>query len=250
MMSSMNHILITRPEPQAELTALALKEAGFEVTLAPSITLRALPDAAIRVGALNHQVDGVVVTSQFALQVLDSNGLNRDVPLYVTGEILYNLALDYGFTHVRHGGGNAQGLLAMLLNQHQLKRQLLTITHGNHSAFDMATALQDAGFRVGKQALYHSKTMRTLPPEAINIIKKNQISAVLFYSAFTAKSFVKLTEEAGLIEHLKHMSAVGISENVMEALTASMWKTRLSTHSPAQLDVIHTLQMLLTPACV
>ena len=245
----MNAVMITRPEPQAELTALALKEAGFEVIVAPSISLRALPDVSTQVKALNHQADGVIVTSQFALQVLDSNGLERDVPLYVTGKTLCTLARDYGFTLVHYAEGNAQSLLKWLMAQTELKRQLLTVAHGNHIAADIATALQDAGFRIRRQALYHSRTARALPPEALTALKQDQIRAVLFYSAFTAQSFMKLAGEAGLSDRLKSITAIGISENVLEALPASFWKDRLNVHSPVLSEVIHMLQSVMIPAC-
>ncbi len=246
----MNHILVTRPEPQAELTALALKEAGFEVIIAPAISLRALPDVSTQVKALNHQADGVIVTSQFALQVLDSNGLERDVPLYVTGKALYTMAMDYGFTLVRYAEGNAHSLLTWLIAQPELKRQLLTVAHGSHIALDMATALQDAGFRIRRQALYHSRTTRSLPPEAITALKQNKVSAALFYSAFTARSFMNLIEEVGLREQLKGITAIGISENVLEALPKSSWRAKLCTYSPVISEVIHTLHSVADHACV
>jgi uroporphyrinogen-III synthase len=66
----MNKILITRPEPQAELTALALTEAGFDVLLAPAIQLRALPDAATQVHALRFWIaTGWSVTYLFMSRV-------------------------------------------------------------------------------------------------------------------------------------------------------------------------------------
>jgi uroporphyrinogen-III synthase len=181
---------------------------------------------------------------------LDSNGLERDVPLYVTGKVLYDLAIEYGFTLVQYADGNANSLLLWLMAHPELKRQLLTVVHGNHIATDIASPLQDAGFRIRRQALYHSNTTRALPLEAITALKHDQVSAALFYSAFTAQSFMNLVTDAGLQAYLKGISAVGISENVLEALPLSAWRERLCTSSPALCEVISVLRSAVSPVCV
>jgi uroporphyrinogen-III synthase len=240
----MTTILITRPEPQAELTALSLREAGYTPILAPAITLKALPDVATQVAALNHQVDGVVATSQFAIQILDSNGLNRDLPLYVTGKALEELARDYGFTTVHAAEGNAQSLLRWMLARPDLKTHQLAVVHGNNIAVDLVTPLRDAGFRVHRQALYQSRIARTLPPEAIAALREGKVDIALFYSAFTAECFMQLAQHYGLDHTLMRVSALAVSANVYDALSLSHWRTRAVSTSPAMQDMIAALAPL------
>jgi uroporphyrinogen-III synthase len=240
----MTTVLVTRPEPQAELTALSLREAGYTTILAPSITLRALPDVATQVATLNHQVDGVMATSQFAIQILDSNGLNRDLPLYVTGTALAQLARDYGFTTVHAAEGNAQSLLRWMMARSELKTHQLAVVHGNNIAVDLVTPLADAGFRVHRQALYQSRAARVLPPEVIAALKEGAVDMVLFYSAFTARCFMTLAEQYGVESCLSRITALAVSAAVLEALPAPLWKRREVSASPAIEDMIRTIAQL------
>jgi uroporphyrinogen-III synthase len=234
----MTTILVTRPEPQAELTALCLREVGYAPILAPAITLRALPDVATQVAALNHQVDGVVATSQFAIQILDANGLSRDLPLYVTGKALEQMARDYGFTTVYAAESNATSLLHQMLARPDLKKHLLAVVHGNNVAVDLVTPLADAGFRVHRQALYQSRPARTLPLEAITALRDGEVDIALFYSAFTAECFMGLAEQYGVGSTLTRITALAVSDTVRDALPASAWKQRVLSRSPAMEDMI------------
>jgi uroporphyrinogen-III synthase len=244
------YILVTRPEPQAELTALSLREVGFKPLIAPAITLKALPDATMQVAALNHHTDGVIVTSQFALQVLDSGGLHRGTPLYVTGKMLEELATDYGFSNVTCANNDATSLLHLLMTMPDVKRQLLTIVHGNHIAVELATPLQDAGFRINRQPLYHSRAARALPQEAMTALKRGEVSSVLFYSAFTARCFMELIHQADLDSSLRDVTAVCLSSAITDALPALLWGARISGDSPTTSDILVALRSVLDAACV
>jgi uroporphyrinogen-III synthase len=235
-------ILITRPEPQASLTAVSLREAGMNPLIAPAITLKPLPNAPLQVESLNHQTDGVIVTSQFALQVLDSNGLNRDMPLYVTGKVLADLATDYGFSSVIYAENDATSLLALLMQLPDARRQHLSVVHGNHIAVDLTTTLSDAGFRVSRHLLYQSRVARSLPPEVIAALKEKKVEAALFYSAFTAQCFMELIEQAGQQESLRTVTAVCLSPAIAASLMSDPWKGCIASESPATVEMIRCVR--------
>ena len=245
----MKYVLVTRPEPQAALTALFLSEAGFKPLISPAIILKALPDAAVQVATLNHQADGVIATSQFALQVLDSMGLNRDMPLYMTGKALAELATDYGFSHVTYAENDAASLLRLMMGLPDLQRHRLSLVHGNHIAVDIATPLKDAGFRIHRHPLYQSRAARALPQEAITALKKGEVCSILFYSAFTARCFMELVQQSDLESFLRDVTAICLSPAVAEALPAAMWAARVSGATPTTSDMMDALHSILDTAC-
>src|SRR3954469_16609891 len=106
-------VLVTRPAPDNERTASALRERGFDVLLAPMLRFEpvALPDDAGRDAA------AVIVTSSNALraaapQLADSNWLH--LPLFAVGGHTADAAREAGFTQVMSADGDADALRALV----------------------------------------------------------------------------------------------------------------------------------------
>src|SRR5262249_47564810 len=100
-------ILVTRPHPDNEATAAALRARGHQVLLAPMLRFEALAGAQ----DLDGRYDAVIITSANALRGSDLAGhpLLR-VPLYAVGEHSAEAAHATGFTKVSSAGGDANAL--------------------------------------------------------------------------------------------------------------------------------------------
>src|SRR3954467_14902841 len=107
-------ILVTRPHPDDETTARALRDRGFDVLRAPMLRFEPVPfhdDADARYGA-------VIVTSANALRGiaphLEDSRLLR-LPLFAVGEHTASAARSAGFGEVIAAKGDAGALCDLVL---------------------------------------------------------------------------------------------------------------------------------------
>src|SRR5450432_3615273 len=107
-------VLVTRPDPDGEATASALRAKGLEVLLAPMLRFEPV--------AFHDDVDAhygaVIVTSANALRGIESHLKGHrllELPLFAVGEHTASAARRAGFTHVISANGDATSLLDSVL---------------------------------------------------------------------------------------------------------------------------------------
>ena len=107
-------VLVTRPHPDSEISAEALRGRGFEVLLAPMLRFEPvafLDDAEVDYGA-------VIATSANALRAIEpqlaASRLTK-LPLFAVGERTASLARKAGFSNVIAAQGDAAGLRDLVL---------------------------------------------------------------------------------------------------------------------------------------
>ncbi len=228
----MQTILITRPLPQGEDTAAALRAQGYHVLLSPAIELVASLDAGAMIAAIAQQADTVIVTSQCALSLLAQHCLPKDTPLLFTGERLATIAREQGFQQVACGAGNVESLLPMIDDP----AQRYVYAHGNPITSDIVSMLQARGITITGKEIYHALPARSLRPDAHQALQKGEVDAVWCYSVHTARSFMALCEAAALPVSTVH--AICISEAVALALPSDQWKGVMVSPSPALEDML------------
>ena len=99
-------VLVTRPQPENDATAAALRAKGFDVLQAPMLRFEPVSFHDDR----DARYDAVIVTSASALRVTGSNAaLNRllDLPLFAVGAATADAARRVGFGHVTLAEGGA-----------------------------------------------------------------------------------------------------------------------------------------------
>ena len=137
-------VLVTRPHPDDEATAAALRARGFEVLLAPMLRFEPVAfhdDLDARYGA-------VVVTSANALRGIELKGHRLlELPLFAVGEHTASAARRAGFTHVMPASGDAAALRDLVLAQVKAKElkkaSTLLYLAGADLARDLAAELGD-----------------------------------------------------------------------------------------------------------
>ena len=162
-------ILVTRPQPDNETTAAALRAKGFEVLLAPMLRFEPVAfhdDADARYGA-------VIVTSANALRAIapisPAAGL-LTLPLFAVGERTAEAARHAGFGDVAVADGNAaalRDLIAASARAKTLKKaSTLLYLAGADLAGDLAGELGERGFNVVTHTTYRMVPVVSLPQEA------------------------------------------------------------------------------------
>jgi uroporphyrinogen-III synthase len=186
-------ILVTRPEPDNETTAAALRAKGFAVLLAPMLRFEPVafhddPDA--RYGA-------VIVSSANALRAIEADLAGSRLlalPLFAVGERSAEAARRAGFGDVA-----VRDLIVASVRAKTLKKaSTLLYLAGADLAGDLAGELGERGFSVVTHTTYRMMPVQNLPQEAVDAFAANAIEAVLHYSRRSARAFVDAVRAAGV----------------------------------------------------
>ncbi len=212
-------ILVTRPQPENETTAAALRTRGFKVLLAPMLRFEPVAfhdDADARYGA-------VIVTSANALRGIEAHLAGRllKLPLFAVGERTAQAARDAGFHDVAVAEGHAaalRDLIAASVRGKTLKKaSTLLYLAGADLAGDLAGELGERGFSVVTHTTYRMIPVLSLPQEAVDGFAANGIEAVLHYSRRSARAFLDAVRAAGV-----EISALAIPQCCISDAVASI----------------------------
>jgi uroporphyrinogen-III synthase len=224
-------VLVTRPHPDDEATAGALRARGFEVLQAPMLRFEPVPfhdDADERYGA-------IIVTSANALRAIaphlaDSRLLK--LPLFAVGEHTASAARDAEFGEVLTAEGDAAALRDLVLasvKTKQLKKgATLLYLAGADLARDLAGELGEKGFTVVTHTTYRMIPASSLPREICDAFVANRIEAVLHYSRRSARTFLDAARSGGV-----EISALALPQCCISSAVASILRDAGATQVTA-----------------
>ena len=213
-------ILVTRPQPDNETTAAALRAKGFAVLPAPMLRFEPVAfhdDTDARYGA-------VIVSSANALRAIEA-GLAGSrllaLPLFAVGERSAEAARHAGFRDVAVAEGNAAALRDLItagVRAKTLKKaSTLLYLAGADLAGDLAGELGERGFSVVTHTTYRMVPVLRLPQAACEAFAANGIEAVLHYSRRSARAFLDAVRAAGV-----EISALAIPQCCISDAVASV----------------------------
>jgi uroporphyrinogen-III synthase len=194
-------VLVTRPHPDAEATASALRAKGLEVLLAPMLRFEPVAfhdDADAHYGA-------VIVTSANALRGIEPHLAGSRLlrlPLFAVGAHTAAAAQSAGFANVIPASGDAAGLrdcvLAGVKAKELKKASTLLYLAGADLARDLAGELGERGFTVVTHTTYRMIPVPNLPREARDAFAASRIEVVLHYSRRSARAFLEAARAGGV----------------------------------------------------
>jgi uroporphyrinogen-III synthase len=211
-------ILVTRPEPDGERTASALRERGHDVTVMPLMTAEPV-DAAIG----NGPWGGVIATSANACRALASRpdlaGL-VDLPFFAVGRRTAQAARAAGFCDVTAAEGDAKALAAAILESASREQPLLYLA-GEERAADLEGMLEAAGFSVTTAVVYRMVAMNGFSAAVAVALAGGEIDAALHYSAASAGACLAAGRVAGVEPSLLKIRHFCLSAQVAAALESA-----------------------------
>lgn len=234
-------VLVTRPAPDNERTASALRARGFEVLLAPMLRFEpvALPPD------VGGDAAGLVVTSSNALRAaapqLRASALLR-LPLFAVGDRTAAAAREAGFTQVISAAADATALRDLIADSGVIEaRATLLYLAGADISRDLASELAERGFDVITQTVYRMAQVTTLPREVCDAFAANRIEAVLHYSRRSAVAFVAAIRADGVEISALAVPHGCLSANVAEVLReAGATQVTIAAH-PDENDMLEGL---------
>jgi uroporphyrinogen-III synthase len=220
-------VLVTRPQPDDEATAAALRARGFEVLKAPMLRFEPV--------AFQDDIDAaygaVIVTSANALRGIEphlENGRLLKLPLFAVGERTAAAARGAGFTQVISADSDAAGLrdsvLASVRTKELKKTSPLLYLAGADLARDLAGELGERGFTVVTHTTYRMSPVSNLPREICDAFAAHRIEAVLHYSRRSARAFLEAARAGGV-----EISALAIPQCCISAAVASVLRDAAAT---------------------
>jgi uroporphyrinogen-III synthase len=243
-------VLVTRPNPDDETTASALRARGFEVLRAPMLRFEPVAfrdDEEARYGA-------VIATSANALRGiaphLKGSRLLK-LPLFAVGEHTASAARGIGFEKIIPANGDATALrdlvLASVKAKELKKSSTLLYLAGADLARDLAVELGERGFSVVTHTTYRMVPLSSLPRETCDAFAANQVEAVLHYSRRSARAFLEAARAAGV-----EISALAIPQCCISDAVASVVRDAGATQvmvaaSPHENALFEVLDRALRP---
>lgn len=212
-------VLITRPRDAAAKLGAELATQGFIPVLDPLLDIVELPGAEIELDG----VQALIFTSARAVRAAAKRMSARHIRAYAVGGATAQALRQAGFARIHDADGDWQDLVALIARDARPRGGRLLHLAGEDTAGDLAGALRSLGFEVMRQILYKAVAASHLAPLTVAALRERQLSYVLLYSARTARTLVKLVEQAGLAESCRPVTALCLSAAVAAAASDLPW---------------------------
>ena len=180
-------LLVTRPDPQGEQTASALRARGHDVTAAPLLRIETLS-----VDFGDAQRDAIAVTSANAIRAIASHHRVAEIsalPLFTVGRRTADAAQEAGFANISSADGDVDALAALITKTLPEESTLLYLA-GEDRAGDLAAMLAPASISVRTIVVYRAVPEAALPDAARERLCVGTIDGVLHFSRRSAQTFI------------------------------------------------------------
>ena len=237
----MNHagprsVLITRPDPGAQETAARIADLGLIPITAPLLEIRPL---AARLPAMD-KIAAILMASGNA--VAPFNAVWHGHPVLTVGDATAQRARHAGFKDVTSAGRNAEALVELVRQWPRRGNGTFLLAAGRGQSLTLASDLRAIGCRVLRRAVYAAVPVAHLPEAAKSALVQGDIRAAMFFSAETARHFMRLVRAAGLLDRLRDLEAITIGERAGMALGTSRWSRIRVAGKPTQQEMLALLR--------
>jgi uroporphyrinogen-III synthase len=224
-------LLLTRPRPEAERTATALRTMGHEPVFAPVLEIETIVDAAVGAGPYA----AVLMTSGNAARAIadhpDRDRLTK-LTCFAVGPQTAAAARLAGFANVCSAGGDGGDLARLIGEKIGRRSNSLLYLAGDDRARDMAAELATYGLRLDIAVVYRALAARNLPPDIAAGLKAGQIDGVLHYSRRSTAIFVDCVRAAAVEADAARLKHFCLSARAAEPLAAINAKSIVVAQKP------------------
>lgn len=221
-------VLITRPEPGASETAARVAAMGLSPIVVPFLEIRPVP---VHLPP-PERIVAILLASGSAVDPLPARC--HAIPVLTVGAATARRAKTAGFAKVISADGDASDLVALVRARIDPRYGTLLLAAGRGQSLTLAADLRRSGYRVARRVVYAAQPVASLPAAARAALMNDQARTVLFFSAETARCFMRLVQRAGLIGTLSSREAITIGGKVGMALKAAYWARVSVAGKPTQ----------------
>lgn len=209
-------LVVTRPQPDADRQAAALRALGHEVTVEPLLHVEFIAaDIAL------DRVQALVVSSRNALRAISETGLLADavkLPLFAVGGATADLARELGFANTTEGSGSGAALAAVVAAGCDPQAGPILHLAGEQLAADVAGDLEALGFAARVERVYRTVPTEELSAGLRDAIAGRQVDGVLLMSPATARAWASVVIAGGCMDAAASLHYFCLSEAVAAPL--------------------------------
>jgi uroporphyrinogen-III synthase len=209
-------LLVTRPEPDAQRTATALRTNGHSVIVAPLLLIEATaPDLG------PGPWDAIVMTSANSCRASANHPRRQELialPAFVVGRHNAEAAKAVGFADVTSADGDGKDLARMLTARFSARDRRLLYLAGEDRAADLAGELASQGVSMKTIVIYRAVKVPGFPLPAQDALRAGQIEGVLHFSRRTAEAYLRCAEVARMLDRALAASHYCLSSQVARPL--------------------------------
>ncbi|MEO5339423.1 MAG: uroporphyrinogen-III synthase [Magnetococcus sp. MYC-9] len=247
-------LLITRPQPEAATTAQQVVDCRGTPLLAPALTILPPRDPRPLQQALqqSHHYQGILVTSVNGARAIVAAAPSPFLPppFFAVGAQTAALLHQQGWsvhTPAAAAGGEAMAEairqwvpLHTDVPRSPIMRKGFLLVQAEQGREELATALQQAGYRVDKVTAYRAEPMTTLPTGVQTALAEGGVDAVLFFSGRSAESFVAALPQHGR-EWLNAPCIAAISPVTAQVVQQLGYRVAVTARRPDSLELLAAL---------
>ena len=207
------HVLLTRPDADAEPLKSRIEQLGHRVSLAPLLTIELQNIASTAL----QGASAIVATSRNGLRALAASPALSPalhLPLFAVGPATSAYARELGFVNILPGAGTAADLVPIIAANPAAKVGSIVHLAGVHLAFDLAGVLAQLGIRLTALPAYRSVAAETLDPGIAAGLEAKAFDAVILMSPRTAATWADLMQKPSFAAALTAMTHICLSDAV------------------------------------
>ena len=182
-------VLVTRPEPDGERTAMALRARGHDVMLAPLLRIELIPDVDLGAGPWA----GILITSANGARAAAAHPRRRELlalSVMAVGQASAAAARAAGFADVASADGDGRDLVRQVAARFVGQPRPLLYLAGEDRARDLTGELGGFGIAVRTAVAYRAAQAQDLPPEARAALQGGRIDAVVHFSRRSVEAYL------------------------------------------------------------
>jgi uroporphyrinogen-III synthase len=239
-------VLVTRPAPDNDATADALRGRGFEPLLAPMLSFQALRFQ-IEEG---REFRGLIVTSTNALRAIAGSAQLahlQDLPLFAVGARTAQAACDIGFRNVRAAEGDASALRELIVAKAPERRGVAPLLYlsATDVSRDLTGELGLRGVNVAAIAVYRMVQLDDFAEPVRAAFASQTIEAVLHFSRRSALAFIRAVQRTGQEITALALPQLCLSEPIAAALRDAGASRLGVAKAPTEADLLDALEQAL-----
>ena len=224
-------VIVTRPEPGLSETMRAVEQAGWRAYASPA--LHVIQYETVLSSVANPA--GIILTSGQAVCGAQAITADRWLPVYAVGDRTAQRAQAAGFHRVYSAQGNAEALVALLKKQVAPSAGTLLLLAGDGQGNALHARLQAEGFDVVRHVTYAALPAENIDEAVQLALIKEGISNILFFSAESARGWIRALSPGAALVQARKTTALVISEKTAEVLLAAGWQhVRVALRPDAQ----------------
>lgn len=144
----------------------------------------------------------LIITSKFAAQIVAERYL-CNVDAYVVGEESAGILRKNNLVNIKKIYDNVEALSYEL---HEMKNDRALYLSGDHITEELTFA--------DRYVIYNTEYAKSISPEVLSIISKNQANFIMVYSKNTAENFIDLIKPHIHLQNLQNSVVIAISKEV------------------------------------